>query len=208
MPAPIPVPVRQKIVERAAVGEPVAALAAALGLAPRTVRHLVRRARLRGPDGVAPDYHPPAVCPHAKPADWHAAVCRLRRDHPTWGAGYILVVLRERHPDRAWPSERTAQRWLKTADLAPAPPGRHPRPDPARATRPHDVWQVDAADCLPLATGEQVCWLRVVDEFTGAALRTRVFPPAPVVPGRGGAGPGRAAPGLRPVGPARADPRG
>src|SRR5205823_7991421 len=27
-----------------------------------------------------------------------------------------------------------------------------------------------------LASGQRVCWLRVIDEFTGAALRATVFP--------------------------------
>jgi hypothetical protein len=96
----------------------------------------------------------------------------------------ILVILRERHPLQPWPTERTAQRWLHRAGLAPAPKGRRPGANPRRATAPHEVWQMDAAECIPLANGEQVCWLRMIDEFTGAVVRTTVFPPAALESGR------------------------
>jgi hypothetical protein len=184
MPRPVPLPVRQKLWDRAQRGESVRSLAEAFQLPERTVRALCRRFRLRGARATEPDYHPPAVCPHAKPLDWRQDICRLRRDHPSWGAGLILVVLRERFPDRAWPSERTAQRWLQRAGLNPAPAGRRPRSNPLRAQRPHEVWQMDAAEVVRLADGTSVCWLRLVDEFTGAALRTTVFPPEPLGPGR------------------------
>lgn len=74
------------------------------------------------------------------------------------------------------PSDRTLQRWLRRNGLAPAPPGRRRAESRHRAERPHAVWQVDAADQKRLATGEMISWLRVVDECSGAALHSRVFP--------------------------------
>jgi transposase InsO family protein len=130
---------------------------------------------------LSPSYHPPRPAGHAKPCDYVEAVCHLRREHTTWGAGLILVILHEQHPDWDLPSHRTAQRWLHAAGLAPAPRGRHPKVNPRRATRPHEVWQMDAAECLLLANGQYVCWLRVVDEFTGAVLQTTVFPTRPYI---------------------------
>jgi hypothetical protein len=46
MPAPVPLPVRQALFDRHGRGESTAELAAAFGLAPRTVRGLLRRGRL------------------------------------------------------------------------------------------------------------------------------------------------------------------
>ena len=101
----------------------------------------------------------------------------MRRQHPTWGAGIIRVILTEQHPGRVLPSERTVQRAFVRAGLNPAPAGRRgPGPD-RRAERPHETWQVDAADQMDLADGRQASWLRIVDECTGAVLETAVFPP-------------------------------
>jgi hypothetical protein len=119
----------------------------------------------------------------------------------------ILVVLREQQPQRPLPSERTAQRWLRRAGLAPAPKGRRPGANPNRATAPHEVWQMDGAECIGLASGQQVCWLRVVDEFTGAALRTTLFPPAALEPGRQPPHAGRTPADVRPLGAASTHPR-
>jgi DNA-directed RNA polymerase specialized sigma24 family protein len=65
MPKPVPIPVRQKLLQRAQQGEPTANLAAAFDLAPRTVRNLLRRFRQRGPESLRPDYRRPTRFPHA-----------------------------------------------------------------------------------------------------------------------------------------------
>src|SRR5919197_1991029 len=136
MPRALSVAVRRLLWQRAQRGEPTRAIADAFGLPPRTVRALCRRFRLRGPDSISPSYHPPPPPPHAKPADCVEAVCQARRDHAAWGAGLILVVLREQQPECPWPGERTAQRWLRRAGLAPAPRGRRPGANAGRATAP------------------------------------------------------------------------
>jgi len=136
MPRAIPVPVRRVLWQRAQRGESTQALAEALGLRPRTVRSLCRRFRLEGAQAIPPSYHAPPPPPHAKPAGCVEAVCQTRRDHPSWGAGLILVVLLAQQPQRPWPSERTAQRWLSQAGLAPAPKGRRPGANVSRAASP------------------------------------------------------------------------
>jgi hypothetical protein len=107
--------------------------------------------------------------------DVYDQALELRRCHPTWGAGLIRVVLHERWPQRALPSTRTLRRWFSQAGLGPAPRGRKPMQHRPRATRAHAVWQMDAAEQLRLQTGEQVSWLRLTDECSGAVLGTKVF---------------------------------
>jgi hypothetical protein len=176
MPQPIPVPIRQQIWKRVQQGEDAAMIAAALRLRPRTVQHLVRRFRQCGSSALSPDYHAPSrqpsVCEHLI----QEAVC-LHQEHPTWGAGFIRVRLGIRHPKHVLPSERTLQRHFQLARQAPAPPGRKPTSERIPAEGPHHVWQMDASERIPLSTGQCVSWLRCVDEFTGAVLGTRVFPP-------------------------------
>jgi transposase InsO family protein len=104
-------------------------------------------------------------------------VLALRRTHPRWGAGLLRVLLQRDHPDCAIPDARTLQRWLRSAGLGPAPAGRRPTAEtpPGRATQPHAVWQMDAAEQIRLQTGQRVSWLRLVDECSGAVLGTNVF---------------------------------
>jgi transposase len=177
MPRPVPIPIRRKLFQRAQQGESTASLAAAFGLPPRTVRHLLQRLRQRGPDGLRPDYHPPRHLPQAYSAEVRQVALALRRDHPSWGAVLIWVALREGHPERSWPSPSTLRRWFHEAGLGPAPSPRRPRRRADRATVPHQTWQIDASERIALADGTQVCWLRVVDEATGAVLGTTIFPP-------------------------------
>jgi hypothetical protein len=177
MPRPIPVPVRQAIWRRSQGGQDAPTIAAALGLATRTVRKLIRRFRRGGPTALAPSYDRcGAGTPKLPEPIVHAAV-DLRRGHPSWGAGLIRVMLRRQRPGDPLPAERTLQRWFLRAGLAPAPAGRRSTADPRRAERPHEVWQMDAAEQVALKTGRRVSWLRLVDECSGAVLRTVVFPP-------------------------------
>src|SRR3954470_12639272 len=172
MPKPIPVPVRQKVWQRAQRGETTAGLARPFGVSPRAGRELLKRLRDRGPDALRPDYRRPERLPHAYPAEVRDAASALRREHPTWGATLIRVALKQRRPEVAWPEPRTLQRWFGAAGLGPAPPPIRPPRVEGRAGQPHLTWQVDAAELIPLSDRSLVCWLRVVDEATGAVLKT------------------------------------
>jgi transposase len=176
MPAPIPIPVRQAIFQRWQKGESVASLAKDFQLCERTVRHLVRRFVERGQSGVIPDYARCATKTAPTDGATFQKVVQMRQQHPTWGAGLIRVFLRQEL--EVSPSERTLQRWLQRAALSPAPPGRRPTRDEHRARRPHQVWQMDAAEQIRLASDQWASWLRLVDECSGAVLQTTVFPPA------------------------------
>jgi hypothetical protein len=206
MPAPVPVPIRQSIWARHQAGEAVAELADFYRLAPRTVRGLIQRGRERGPEGLAPD---PTVSGRRRSTE-HAAyepAIHLRRDHPGWGSELIRVLLAEQGT-APLPSARTLRRWFAKAGLNPAPAGRRPAVQRRRATRPHETWQVDAAEEIPLSNGARACWLRIADEFTGAVLGTAVFPPRALERRARGLDAGPAPRGVRPVGPPRPDPCG
>jgi hypothetical protein len=180
MPAPLDVHIRRQIFTRLHQGRTPSDIAFELHLTPRTVRRLCHRFREHGKASLAPSYHhrtPPALTGTVKQA------MLLREQHPTWGAAYILLNLRQRHPEVAnLPSERTLQRRLQESRQAPAPPGRKPPSDRALATRPHEVWQMDAVEQCSLKTGEKISWLRWVDEYSGAVLGTVVFPPCDIRP--------------------------
>jgi hypothetical protein len=153
MPRPLPVPVREILLRRWQQGQAVSAIAEDLDLVSRTVRHLLRRFRQQPGAGLLPAYH---ARPTLTPPPLVEAGLRLRREHPTWGAGLIRVLLLQDYPEATVPSTRTLQRWFGRTGLSPAPAGRRPASVPPRADRPHRVWQVDAADQVALRTGQLV----------------------------------------------------
>jgi transposase len=176
MPRPIPVPIRQAMFRLWQKGRSARQIAESLGLPCSTVRRLLLRFRLHGTDGLSPDYWHPSV-PQAVPSEPLQTAMSLRREHPTWGAGLIRVQLLLETPERPLPSERTFQRWFVRAGLSPAPAGRPPRSHLDRATAPHETWQMDAKEHIRIKTREEVSWLRLIDECSGAVLWTAVFPP-------------------------------
>ena len=206
MPAAIPIPIRQVILARWQKGESVATLAEELNLSARTVYHLVRRFGQRGQQGLAPDYKRCATKKTPTDSVVFQKAVEMRQQHATWGGGLIRVLLREQGDD-ACPSERTLQRWFRRSALATAPPGRRPASDDQRARHPHDVWQMDAVDQLRLASGQQISWLRLVDECSGVVLQTTIFPPPLLESGRTHSRAGHAAPGFYAVGTAQTFPR-
>jgi len=203
MPHPIPVPVRQVIIQRAEQGQSAGFIARSLGLVSRTVRQLLQRLRKQGESALTTSYsgrpHPPQSRTLIEEA------IQLRRVHPTWGAGLVRVLLRRDYPAAPIPAERTLQRWFRRAGLIPAPSGRRSEPSSYhRAPQPHEVWQMDAADQVALRNGKQVCWLRIADECSGAVLETAVFPPSVLEHGGGRSSASRVTPGVSPLGTAPA----
>jgi transposase len=200
MPRPIPVPVRRIIFRRWEQGQTAGQIAAVLSLPRATVRRLIRRFRQRGEGGLEPDYRRTS---HASASGLSDAVLRYRREHPLWGAELIRIHLLRQTWDEPVPSARTLQRWLLRAGLAPAPAGRPAKDNPARATMPHQTWEMDAKELIKIATGDLLSWLRLVDECSGAVLRTAVFPPREMESSRTRSGPGATAARLLAVGLAR-----
>lgn len=208
MSRPTPMPLRHAILRRWHKGQSVSAIAEVLGVASRTVRHLVRRFRQQGDAAVAPSYHRLEIQPSKGLPKAIQIAVQLRREHPTWGAGLIRVMLRRDSPSPPPPAERTLQRWFCRNGLSPAPAGRRPPGSTQRAQEPHAVWQMDAKEQVRLATGQRVSWLRIVDECSGAVLWTTVFPPRAMESGARHGGPAGTARGIRAVGPAAAFSRG
>ena len=176
MPAPTPLPLRRALWHRARQGESVATIAQALGLPPRTVRRLRLRALQQPAHPPSPNYAPCGRRPNPATDALRAQLLDLRRNHPTWGAGLLHVLLQRQQPTQLLPSPRTFRRWLHAAGFGPAPAGRR-RAGAAlpRADQPHQVWQIDASEGIRLRSGQLVSWLRLVDECTGAVLQTKVF---------------------------------
>jgi len=151
MPRPTPVPIRRAVIRLWEQGRSPDQIAATLDLPGSTVRRLIGRFRRRGLAGLAPDYR--RAPDQAEPASGLAkAVLQSRREHPTWGAALIRLQLLSEARGEPVPSARTLQRWLLRADLAPAPAGRRPKADAARAAAPHETWQMDAKELIAIRT--------------------------------------------------------
>src|SRR5437867_523373 len=126
MPRAVPVPVRQAIWRCHQNGQSAASIAAALRLSERTVRALLQRFDRQGSGSLSPSYELCGSGSSSVPSPLVQLALRLRQEHPTWGAGFLRVVLHDSYPDAALPSERTLVRWLAREQQVPAPPGRRP----------------------------------------------------------------------------------
>jgi transposase len=177
MSGPIPVTVRQAIFRRSQKGVATSDIAEEFRLSQRTVRHLLRQFRERGADACQTRYRHGPLKRSRQQQSLRKHVLSLRKGHPTWGAELLRVLLEDQYPAGVLPSARTFRRWLHAASSKPVPRGRRPDAERDSATNPHEVWQIDASEEIPLKGGRQACWLRVVDELTGAALGTWVFSP-------------------------------
>lgn len=198
MPRSIPVPVRWEIVERHRDRkESLRSIACLLGLSEDGVRKIWRQYRDEG--DVAPRYSRCGQREHEFSRLAYRGALTLKRRHPTWGAGYIIVCLRERWPDLSLPSERTVQRWFRKAGLTPlrsvGPPQQR-----RRGKQPHEVWEVDATEQVKIEGDTQASWLSCVDEATGAVLTTAVFSPRALAERSAVGGAGSVEGGFSPMG--------
>lgn len=177
MPQPTPVPVRQAIYKQWQQDRSVYEIAQSVNVSERTVRHLLQRFREHGEAGIAPSYAKQGrrLTPERQKIREQAE--HLRREHPTWGSTVIQIKLRKSQESGDLPAPRTISRWLAQSGLGPAPRGRRSRDNSSRASQPHETWQMDASEEIRLADGSKASWLRIVDEYTGAVLMTRVFSP-------------------------------
>src|SRR5262249_13132842 len=156
---PTSVSLRLEIVRRHQQGTPLTRVAAELGVPYGTARKIWRRHR-HG-DRERPSDRPRGPG-RPVPEGTHALIriaCDLKRDHPTWGAGLIRLELRAHAGAAPIPSVRSLQLAFVRAGVHRPRRRRPPVAVVPRAALPHEVWQVDAVEEVPLATGEKICWL-------------------------------------------------
>lgn len=177
MPAATPLEQRQQVFDLHHAGLGPLEIAQQLSLSVRTIRDLLARWRtLPAGHDLAPGFD---RCGRtlAQPRRAVQESClQLRRLHDGWGAERIRLDLLDLHPKEHVPPTRTLQFWLRQAGLTPPPAVLVAAVDDRRAREPHEVWQMDAVECLRLADGSGACWLRQIDECSGAILATDVFP--------------------------------
>jgi len=169
---------RLLVVEQHLQGHSLAEIARTHKLSYATVRALWQRFKVRGRDGLAPDYsHCGRPGPRCDDRIYRAARY-LKFLHRQWGAPLIRLKLEQRYGSENLPSVRTLQRWFKREGLT-LPRKQLPQADSCWAKAPHEIWQLDAKENLRLPSGEAACYLTIVDEHSGALLEAPVFPQGP-----------------------------
>jgi hypothetical protein len=203
MPRPLSVPLRQEIEHRHQQGIPLTQIAADLGIPYGTVRNIWRLSRRDDREGLAPDYRSCGRPVPPKTQELLHRACELKREHPAWGAPLIRLLLRPQAPESNLPSVRSLQRAFVRAGVHRSKRRRAATVIVPQAVHPHEIWQVDAVENVPLATGERICWLTVTDEVSGALLATAISPPPPVGTRLPARDPGDVSQGLHALGPPR-----
>jgi len=145
-----------------------------------TVRKWVRRARQGDLEALVTRWGRPITGPMAE-EDFlvRYVALRLKRQHPTWGATYVLKKMRH-HPAlkrQKLPSATTLWRyWARFGDrLIPHRQPATPKLPPAGIA--HGVWQMDAKESVPVAGVGAVTINQARDEY-GRATVLHQIPPA------------------------------
>lgn len=180
MGVPIPVPIRQVIVERHERGQTLETIAHEMGMSFWTVRKIWRRYRDKGEAGLRPEYDMGASREIRSPQLAYRAAVWLKRAHPRWGAGMIRLLIAEKWPELKVPHERTMQRWFVAAGVNRRGKGHITGHKSKRGQAVHEVWQMDAKEQMKLADESQASWLMATDEKSGAIISGQIFPPGEV----------------------------
>ena len=172
---------RQEIARLAADGQPYQAIADQTGVSFWTVRKWVRRANAGGLSALITHLGRPAIGPMAAfdPLVRYLAL-RLKRQHLTWGAAYVVKKMTE-HPllhDTKLPDATTVWRYWRSFG-ARLRQKRHPCEDKLpRSGVAHGVWQLDAKESVPVPGVGATTFNQARDEFGRVTVLHRIHPAA------------------------------
>ena len=170
---------RQQMARLAAEGQPYQAIADQEGVSFWTARKWVRRAKTGGLAALVTHFGRPPSGPMADfdPLVRYVAL-RLKRQHLTWGAAYVVKKMRE-HPllkDKKLPEATTLWRyWRNFGDRLRKK--RHPCEDKLPLSGvAHGVWQLDAKESVPVAGVGATTFNQARDEFGRVTVMHRIHP--------------------------------
>jgi transposase InsO family protein len=138
---------KMEFVTRLKRGERMSDLCLEYGIHRQTGYEVWQRYKDRGAEGLLPQSRAPKHIPHRTPQALVDVVVQARKEHPTWGAKKLKVMLENRYETKL-PAHSTICEMLKRAGLVE--PSRKRRVGVARPTRllteavaPNDVWCAD-----------------------------------------------------------------
>jgi len=160
------------LLEAARSGETVTAVCERFGISRETYYVYLRRYRSEGVEGLEPRSRQPLHQPQRMPAQIEEQICRMRKDHPKWGARRIRAELRRKGIEP--PAVSSIHRALVRNNLVALS---RPRPRPAtqrfERSSPNDLWQIDATRLL-LADEREVWVMDILDDHARFCLSARV----------------------------------
>lgn len=136
---------RQQIIELKESGLPISQVAKRLGLGQSCVKKFLKRFRELGQQGLERlSRCPKTESAHRTPARTRTAILETKRKHLGWGGQFIQGELRRRR-FKTLPNRRTIERFLHQYPEFPwrTHRKREPLEDACRATRLHQLWQMD-----------------------------------------------------------------
>jgi hypothetical protein len=170
---------RQKIADRVAQGVPYQTVAYQNQVSYWTVRKWARRARQGGLENlITQPGRPVRGAMAAYDFLTRYVALRLKRQHPTWGAAYVVKKMRH-HPAlkrKRLPTPTTLWRYWRQFDDRLVPPRPPATPKLPLAGTAHGVWQMDAKESVPVAGVGVVTINQARDEYGRATVLHRIHP--------------------------------
>jgi transposase len=159
------------LLEPEKAGQSVAEVCRRRGISRETFYEYKRRYDLEGAAGLEARSRRPTRSPAQIDVDLEVEVCKLRKDHPRWGARRIRAELRRAGVDP--PAVSTIHQALRRNHLVVDQPKKRPKAT-KRFERevPNDLWQIDATK-VHLAEGTEVWVMDALDDHARFLLAAR-----------------------------------
>jgi transposase InsO family protein len=147
-------------------GSPIGEVAVRYGTTRQSLDSWRARFKQEGMAGLADRSRRPHTSPTRLDADVEALICRMRREHPRWGARRISHELGRHGLDRV-PSRATVHRVLTRNGLIDPQAQQHKRKYKRwQRQAPMHLWQVDIVGGLALADGRECKLLTGIDDHS------------------------------------------
>ncbi|MEV4127184.1 IS481 family transposase [Nocardia sp. NPDC049707] len=147
-------------------GAPIGEVAARYGTTRQSLDTWRKRFRAEGVPGLADRSRRPHTSPTKLDADTEALICRMRREHPRWGARRIGHELARQGLYRA-PSRATVHRVLTRNGMVNEQAQQHKRQCRRwQRQTPMHLWQLDIVGGVPLADGRECKLLTGIDDHS------------------------------------------
>jgi len=157
-------------------GSPIGEVAVRYGTTRQSLDTWRTRFKQEGMAGLADRSRRPHTSPTKLDADVEALICRMRREHPRWGARRISHELGSHGLDQV-PSRATVHRVLARAGLIDPQAQQHKRKYKRwQRQAPMHLWQLDIVGGLPLADGRECKVLTGIDDHSRFVVCATVLP--------------------------------